>query len=183
MPTERKIQAVEELTAQIRDASIVITTDYTGLPVSALTDFRRALRQKGVEYHVIKNTLAYLAAEAAGKAGIKEVIEGPTGIAFGSGDPVEPAKAISDFIRTTRSIMKIRGAFLDGSVLSPAEVEQLAALPPKEVLVARLLGQVQAPISGLVYVLNGLISGLARVLQGRVDNLNKDGGAQEAVPV
>lgn len=176
MPTERKIQAVEELRERIAGSSIIISTDYTGMSVSAITNLRRALREKGIQFQVVKNTLAYLAADAAQRPAIKEIVQGPTGIVFGSGDPTEPARTVTDFIRTTRSPLKIRGGVLSGRKLTTQEVEGLATLPSREVLIARLMGQLQGPISSLVYVLNAPVGGLARVLQQHVENLSKGGG-------
>ena len=173
MPTTEKEQAVDLLAEKFDQSTIVITTDYTGLPVGDMTALRRSLREAGVEYRVIKNTLAYLAADKAGKPAIKDVIEGPTGVAFGYGEPAEPAKALSAFIRSARSALKIRGAELDGRALAPEEVERLAALPNRNELIAQLLMRMNGPIAGLVNVLNGPIVGLARVLQGRIDNLNE----------
>lgn len=173
MPTEEKIQAVKEIQEMLDGATIVISTSYARLPVSQMTILRHALREKGVRFKVVKNTLAYLAADAAGQPAIKEVIKGPSGVAFGYGEVTAPAKALSDFIRVNRSPMTIQGAVMDGRALTAAQVEQLATLPSKEEIIARLLGQMQAPISGLLYVLNGPIAGLARVLQGHVENLQK----------
>ena len=169
MPTESKVQLVEQLRGWIEQCTVAISTDYSGLSVDAMTRLRRELREKGVQFRVVKNTLTHLAADAAGKPAFKEIVEGPTGIAFGYGDPVEPAKALAEYIRGARSPLKIKGSLVDGRVLSSEEVEALAALPSKEVLAARLLGQLQAPISGLLNVLNGPISGLARVLQAHID--------------
>ena len=171
MPTTDKARQVEELAERFSRSTIVITTDYTGLGVDQMTELRRALREKDVEFRVIKNSLALLAADAAGKPEVKEVIEGPTGIAFGYGDASVPAKALADFIRTTKSALTIRGAELDGRVLDTEQVQQLARLPGRDELVAQLLSLMQSPITGLVYVLNGPISGLARVLRQHADNL------------
>lgn len=173
MPTQAKEDAVSELAEKFGRSSIVITTDYSGLPVGEMTALRRALREAGVEYRVVKNTLAYLAADAAGRPAIKEAIEGPTGIALGYGEPTEPAKALSGFIRSARSELKVRGGELDGKTLTEAEVNRLAAMPARDELIAQLLMRMNGPIAGLVNVLNGPIAGLARVLQGRVDKLRE----------
>ncbi len=177
MPTQRKIDSVEEMRKWMAECTIAISTDYTGLDVGAMTALRRTLREKGAQYRIIKNTLALLAADAAGRATMRDLIEGPTGIAFGYGDPVEPAKALSEFVRSTRSPLNVRGGVMGDRPLSAAEVGALATLPPKDVLVARLLGQMQAPLTGLVYVLNGPIAGLARVLQRQVEKLEEDAPA------
>ncbi len=173
MPTQAKVDAVNILAEKFEKSAIVITTNYAGLPVGQMTELRRALREAGVEYRVIKNTLAFLAADQAGRPAVKDVIDGPTGIAFGYGEPTEPAKALSGFIRSTRSALTIQGGELDGRALSSDDVQRLADMPTRDVLVATLLMRMNAPISGLVNVLNGPIAGLARVLQGRIDNLQE----------
>ncbi len=173
MPTEKNIRAVEDIKEFLQGASIVISTNYAGLPVGQMTALRRTLRESGVEYRVIKNTLTYLAADAMEQPEIKEIVQGPTGLAIGRGEPTEPAKALSDFIRTNRSVLQIIGGVMEGRTLSAAQVEQLASLPPKDQLIAQLLGQMQGPIAGLANVLNGPIAGLARVLQGHADQMQE----------
>ncbi len=173
MPTQAKFEAVELLKDKFERSSIVITTNYSGLPVSEMTELRRALREANVEYRIIKNTLAYIAADQAGKPALKEVIEGPTGIAFGYDDPLEPARALAGFIRANRSALAIRGGEMDGQALSVEQVNQLATMPGREDLVAQLLMRMNGPVTGLVNVLNGPIAGLARVIQGHVDNLQQ----------
>ena len=178
LPTEKKEQAVRDIQGWLDGATIVISTNYTGMSVSDMTALRRVLREKDVRYKVVKNTLAYLAADGAGKPEVKEIIQGPSAIAFGYGEPTEPAKAISDFIRENRSELAILGAVMDGDVYDSAQVQQLANLPGKDALLAQLLGQMQAPVSGLVNVLSGPISGLARVLQGHIDNQQQGQSAE-----
>ncbi len=178
MPTEKKIEAVKEIQEWMKDTSIIITTDYSGLPVGEMTDLRRALREKGVRYKVIKNTLTYLAADAAGQPLVKDIVQGPTAIAFGYDDPIGPAKALSEFISNNRSALEIRGAIMDGRLLTAAEIDALAKLPSKDVLIAMLMGQLQGPIAGLANVLNGPLSGLARVLQQHSDNLAQPSPAE-----
>lgn len=173
MPTQAKEEAVDLLKEKFERSSIVITTNYSGLPVSEMTDLRRALREANVEYRIIKNTLAYIAADRAGKPAIKEVINGPTGIAFGYDDPLEPARALSGFIRSTRSSLAVLGGEMDGKALTSDQVNRLATMPGREELVAQLLMRMNGPVSGLVNVLNGPIAGLARVIQGHVDNIQQ----------
>ena len=173
MPTQAKEDAVELLKDKFERSSIVITTNYSGLPVSEMTELRRALREANVEYRIIKNTLAYIAADQAGKPAIKDVINGPTGVAFGYEDPLEPARALSGFIRTNRSSLAIMGGEMDGRPLTSDQVNQLATMPGREELVAQLLMRMNSPAAGLVNVLNGPIAALARVLQGHVDNIQQ----------
>ena len=183
MPTQQKIDAVASLKEKFEGASIVISTDYTGMSVTAMTAFRRALRQQGVEYRVIKNSLAYLAADEANMPLIKEIVQGPSGIALGAGDPTEPARALVDFIKANRSPMTIRGGLLDDRALSAEEVSQLASLPPKDRLLALLMGQLLAPLTSLAYVLNAPLAGLATVLTRRGEVLAEDQSAEpEAAP-
>lgn len=169
MPTQKKIQEVEELRKKIADCSIAISASYTGQTVASMTALRRALRAKGVEFRVVKNTLAGIAADAAGKPALKGVIKGQTGIAFGYGDPAEPAKLLADYIRAHRLTLVIRGGVLGSQALSGEEVRRLAELPPKNELVAMLLGQALAPIANFVYVLNAPLTALAIVLQRKVE--------------
>lgn len=177
MPTEKKVKAVEDFRQWLEGATIVISTNYSGMAVDDMTKLRRALRAKDVRYKVVKNTLAYLAADQSGQAAIKEIVLGPSAVAFGYGEPTEPAKALSDFIRENRSVLSITGAVMDGRVLTPAQVEQLASLPTKDQLISLLLGQLQGPVARLANVLNGPISGLARVLQGHVSNMEQQEAA------
>ena len=111
--------------------------------------------------------------------GVKEVVQGPTGIAFGYDDPIEPARAISEFVKTPRLPLQVRGAVMGDQTLTPAQVENLAQLPSKDQLISKLMAQIQGPITGLVYVLNAPIAALARVLQRAAET----GEAAAAAPV
>ena len=172
MPTERKKENVRLLSDRLERCAVAITTNYRGLSVAQMTELRRTLRQAGVEYRVIKNTLARFAAEQAGKQELMGIVEGPTAIAFGyTDDIVQPAKVLSDYIRTSRTRLTIRGALLDGRVLSAEEVQALSALPSKEVLITNLLGAMQGPIFALVRVLSANLQGLLILLQARIQQL------------
>ena len=178
MPTEAKRAQVESIRELLESSTAVVSTDYTGLSVESMTDLRRALRGNGVGFRVVKNTLTHLAADAAGKPGMKEIVEGPTGIAFSADDPVAPAKALREFIRSSRSQMTIRGGLLGEQVLSAAEVDRLADVPSKDELIARLMGQLMAPVTSLAYVLDAPVASLARVLQRKIDTAgNQEGEA------
>ena len=175
MPTPTKVQQVEELKDSLSRCSIVVGTGYQGLSAAAMTDLRRRLREEGVEYRVVKNNLVLRAAQEIGKDRMAEVLQGPTGVAFGYGDVVAAAKAINTFITTTRLPLAIHGAMMDSTILTADEVRSLAALPPRQELLARVVGQMQAPIAGLVNTLNGIISGLAIVLQRHVEQMQAEG--------
>jgi large subunit ribosomal protein L10 len=169
LPTEKKIQSVEQVRGLIEGCTIAISTDFTGMTVGAMVELRRALGETGAVFRVVKNSIANLAADGAGKPHVKAIIEGPTGIAFGFDDPVGPAKALAAFIRTAKSPLRIKGGVLGERLLTVEEINALAALPGKDAMVARLMGQLQGPITGLAYVLNGPVSALARVLQRRIE--------------
>jgi len=113
-----------------------------------------------------------LAAEAANRPQFKDLVQGPTAVAFGYEDPLNVAKAISDYVRTTRSVLTVKGAIMgDGPVMSPQEVSRLASLPPKAQLIANLLGQLQSPIQRLLGVLNGPLRSFGGLLQARIQQL------------
>ncbi len=171
MPTAKKEATIHELEEMFGRATIAIMTDYRGLKMSELTALRRRLRDAGVEFHVVKNTLGRLAAQHVGRESYQELLEGPTALALGFGDQVEASKALTEYVRTSRLNLPVRGAVLDGRVLQAAEVTTLANLPPRPVLVAMVLGTMMAPATGLVTVLSGVLSGFVRVLDGRAKQL------------
>ena len=172
MPTQKKAEQKEDLKQRFGEATIAVATGYQGLSADVMTSFRRHLREVGVEYLVVKNNLAVRASQEIGKERIPEILEGPTGIAFGMGDVVAVAKAVNDFISNNRLPVSIHGAVMGSDILTSEEVRTLANLPPKEELVGKMLGQMKAPMSGLVNVLNGVVVGLAVVLQRRVEQLD-----------
>ena len=171
MRKEEKKEVVRELAQKLSGCDIAITTDYRGLSVAEMTELRRRLRQEGIEYRVIKNTLARFAAEQAGKEGLTSIIEGPTAIAFCHGDVAAPAKALIDYIRSSKSELRIRGGLLDRRVLSAAEVTTLASLPSKEELVAKLLSGMQGTLFALVNVLSANITSFLNLLNARIKQL------------
>ena len=172
MPTQGKIDRVSALKEKLERCSITVTADYTGVSVNEMIDLRRRMRAAGVEFTVVKNTLMNLAADAAQRPQVKDIVQGPTAIALGYDDPQDVAKAVSDYIRTTRSVLAIRGAVLgDGPAMSSAEVSRLATLPSKPQLVAILMAQLQAPIQRLLAAMNGPLVSLDGLLQARIRQL------------
>src|SRR3954468_1947696 len=117
MPTARKKTQVRELQDLFQSSQVLIFTDYRGMTVAEITNLRRQLRDKGVEYHVTKNTLTTLAADKAGRAGMTAVLDGPTAIAFVGDDIPGAAKVLTDFVRTSR-ILQIRGGLVGHTVIS-----------------------------------------------------------------
>ena len=172
MPTQAKVDRVKELQEKLERCSIAVTTTYTGIGVNGMTELRRRMREAGVELLVIKNTLMYLAADAAQQPQVKDIVQGPTAIAFGYDEPSDVARVINDYIRTTRSVLTIQGAAMsDGVILQRPDVERLATLPPKSQLLAMLLGTMQGPIQRLLGVLNGPVQNLGGLLHARIQQM------------
>ena len=143
-------------------------TDYRGLSTAEITALRRKLDESGIEYKVVKNTLARFAAERAGRDDLVSFFEGPIAIAFGYGDITEPARTLTDYIRTSKASLSIKGGFLGDSLLSSEDVTTLAKLPSREVLLASILSGMQGPITALVNCLASPIRGVIGVLQARI---------------
>ena len=171
MPTEKKEKAVDSLQQVFSRCNIGILTDYRGLKTSELNELRRKLKEASVEYKVVKNSLAQIAARNAGLDYLEGTFVGPVAVAFGYGDITKAAKTLADYIRTSKSSLSIKGGFLEDRALSASELETLARLPSREVLLARVIGGMQSPIYGLVNVLAGPIRGMMGVLQARIQQL------------
>ena len=137
-----KVTAVAEIAEKFRSSSASVVTEYRGLSMARLTTLRRSLGE-GTTYRVAKNTLVQRAAEDAGVEGLEQMLVGPTAIAFITGEPVDAAKAIRDFARTNPGLV-IKGGFMDGRALTVTEVNQLAELESREVLLAKLAGAMKA---------------------------------------
>jgi large subunit ribosomal protein L10 len=171
MKKEKKQETVKKAEKVIADAKVAVVTDYRGMTVADMNKLRRKLREAGVEYRVVKNNLAAIAAKNAGKEDLKGLLIGPSAVAFGYADEITPARVLTEYIRTTKLPLSIRGGMLQNRVLSPQEVSVLASMPPREVLVARVVGQMKSPLYMLVTVLNANLAGLTRVLQARKEQL------------
>lgn len=161
-----KQAVVSEIKEKLTGLKGAVLTNYRGLSVAQDTKLRRKLREAGVEYRVIKNTLTRIAANEAGIEGLDKYLEGPTAIAMSKVDPVAPAKILSDFIRENKlQAIEIKAGLVEGKVIDANGVKALASLPPREVLLAQLLGTMQAPIAGFVRVLGGIPSNLVYALE------------------
>lgn len=163
-----KEQTLGELEGKFKKAQAAILADFRGLTVAEMNLLRKMARESGVEFEVVKNTLAHLAARRAGIEGLEQLLVGPTGVAFGYEDPVAPAKVIARFGREKKDI-PFKGGYLPGRILTVGDVKRLASLPGRDELVAQVLGTLQAPIAGLQRVLVGNIRGLAIALSRVAD--------------
>ena len=158
-----KVAKIAELKELISTSKCTVLVDFRGLTVAQDTELRRKMREAGVHYNVVKNTLLRIVAQEAGIEGLEPVLEQNTAIAVSPEDPVAVAKVVCDFAKTNDKL-KVKVGILDGKVISAEEVKAVASLPPKEVLIAKVLGSMQAPISGFVNVLQGTIRNVVYAL-------------------
>lgn len=166
----RKIASVAQLTEMLSRATSAVVTDYRGLTVRQLEDLRGRLRAEGIDYIVVKNTLARRAAVDAGSAGFADVLTGPVGLAIGYGELSAPARILFDHFRTTRTLPLVAG-LAEGQVLDGNDVRTLAELPSREVLLSRLAAALLGPLSTLAAALDAPLSTLAATLEAYRDKL------------
>ena len=162
MKRNEKERLVAELKDKLEGATALYYTDFTGLNVKKMTDLRRRFRKAGVEYVVIKNTLALRAVNESGLTG--ERLRGPTGIVVGK-DAVAAAKVLADFAKEFEQKPEIKGGMLDGKSINTAQVKKLASLPSREQMLADLGAGMQSPIASLIGAMNGLIGMFAGALE------------------
>lgn len=158
-----KVAMIATMKETMKNAKGAVLTDYRGIKVAQDTKLRRKMREAGVQYSVIKNNMASIAAKEAGIEGLDDYLKGPLAMVSSDKDPVAAAKLISEFIKENR-IMEIKGGLVEGKVIDAEGVKSLANLPSREVLLARLLGSMQSPITGFVTVLQGNIRNLVYAL-------------------
>lgn len=147
---EEKQQLIAEIAEQFGRSKAIIVTDYRGLNVAQATELRSKLREAGVDYKVLKNTMTRRAAEAANLTGLGDYLTGPSAIAFSYDDPVAPAKVLYDFAKKNKAL-ELKGGFVEGRKVDATEVESLASLPSREGLLSMLLSVMQAPVRNLAY--------------------------------
>lgn len=159
-----KVAKVAEIKELLTNSKCSILVDFCGLTVAQDTVLRSKMREAGINYMVAKNTLIRIAAQEAGIEGLEPVLEHNTAIAVAPEDPVAVAKIICEFAKENKAL-KVKVGVLDGKVISAEEIKALAELPPKEVLIAKMLGSMNAPISGFVNVLQGTIRNVVYALE------------------
>jgi large subunit ribosomal protein L10 len=178
MPSEAKLkihkEAVKAIATELKESQGAVLVDYRGLNVSQDTELRVALRGAGVKYSVVKNTMTRFAVRELGLEGLEASLIGPTAMATSKADPVAAAKVMSEFSKKFENL-DIKSGVVDNNVIDAAGVHALAELPPKDILVSKMLGMMVAPISGLVNVLNANIRGLAVVLSAIADKRQEQG--------
>ena len=175
MARPEKVAVVEDIAERFRGSSASVVTEYRGLSMAQLTTLRRSLGDTA-SYRVAKNTLVKRAAQDAGVQGLDEMLVGPTAIAFITGEIVDAAKALRDFSKTNQALV-IKGGYMDGRPLTVAEVNQLADLESREVLLAKLAGAMKANLSKAAALFAAPASQVARLAQALVDKRAEEEGA------
>lgn len=187
MATERKVQQVADLEERLGRTVMAIGLDYRGLSVSEMRALRVALREQepSMELRVVKNTLLNRAADNAGKPGVSEILNEATALVLGYEEEVAPPKALKKYLRESRLDIPIHGGYLDGEVLSAAQVDDLASVPGRLELMAKVAGGLNSPIGGIAGGINALLRELAAIVEARADQLAAESSEPEAesVPV
>jgi large subunit ribosomal protein L10 len=181
MQKEDKERVVAELTEKLRSAETLFVADYRGLTMPQIDALRGRLLENGAKLSVVKNTLTRRAAQAAGADALLALLEGPSAIAFieVDGDMVAVAKALADSARETK-VLEIRGGVMQGREISASKVEELAKLPPLDVLRGQVLGAIVAPLSAIAALLNAPLQNLYGLIEARIDQLGGQADQPEA---
>lgn len=159
---------VAALTERIKNASAGVLVDYKGITVAQDTELRTELRKNEIDYSVVKNTLVRFALDSTGLEELDPILNGTTSLATSTGDPIAPIRIVSEYADKLGGVFNVKAAFMDGKVLSDAEIKQIAALPSKDALYSQVFGTMLAPITSLAVVLNQIVE--------------KNGGAAAAEP-
>ncbi len=157
MPKPEKLEAVTDVKARISRAKSIIVTDYRGITVAEMTDLRNRLRKENVEYKIVKNRLAKIALKESGLDTMDAFLKGTTAIAFGTKDPVSPAKVLAAYAKDNAKL-KIIGGQMDGQLIDLATITTLSQMPSREVLLGRLVGSLASPVQKLAYGLNQTVA-------------------------
>jgi large subunit ribosomal protein L10 len=177
-----KEQVVTELAERLRSSQTLILADYRGLSVSELDEVRTKLLEHGARFHVVKNTLTKRAADEAGFETLKELLDGPTAIAFvGDGDMVSVAKTLSETARKTK-VLELKGGILEGTPMDASQVAELAKLPPVDVLRSQVLGAIVGPLNEIVGLFAAPLQDFVGLLDARIEQLGDEAPAAEAAP-
>lgn len=176
MPTPRKVLMVAELRELLQNAEIAIATSYQGVPMSVQSELRRTLEDAGAQFQVVKNTLLKRAANEVGQPLFGELTDGPTALAVSTGDIVAAAKALTTFISSRPNTpLAVRRAVVNGQLVDTAYVQDLATVPPKDELVARLAGNLVSKIAELVGLLQATARDFAGLIEARAVQLEEQG--------
>ena len=178
MPTQEKVETIEDLKSRLNGVKTVLLAEYRGLTVSQLSDLRQQLKAVSAEYKIVKNRLARLAIASSDVAGLSAALKGPTGMVLAKGDPVSVAKALQTFAKTNQALV-LKVGVVDGQMLEPAGLKALADLPSREALRAQIVGALTGPLAQLVGLLQAPQRELVYVLEQR-GSASRAGASGEA---
>jgi large subunit ribosomal protein L10 len=186
MNREQKAAVIDEIAAEIEASQAVYAVDYRGMSVPQAADIRTKLYENDTSFRVVKNSLTERAADKAGAAELKELLQGPTALVFVRGDAAAAAKVINDFARATE-LAPFKGGMLNGETLDASQIQSIARLPTRDVLYGQLVGLIASPITGLARGLNALLSGVAIALgqvqaKAEAGEITLGGGAGTPAP-
>ncbi len=167
-PRPEKVQEVDELKEILQSSTAAILADYRGLNVKTMSTLRKRLRESDGGIRIVKNTLLKRAADGMPAEKLVEDLEGPTALAYTTGDAANVAKTLTGFIREFRQ-MTIKGGLAEGHIMGPEQITALAALPPRQMLIAQVVGGLQGPVASFVSTMQQLYGGLVYTLQGVAD--------------
>ena len=179
MPTPQKAAQIDALVDQFERSQLTVIANYRGLSVSQLQELRGNLRESNAEFTVAKNTLTRIASGRVGVEVDEQFLEGPTALMFAYEDVVAPAKALTDFVRSSR-VLELKVGMMEGQTLTSSDIDALASMPPREELLGKLVGMLASPMSRTVGVLSGPSRSLAYVLNARAEQLSEGGSAEAA---
>ena len=163
MARPEKVAEVQAITERLEAAQSIVLADYTGLTVQQMTEFRVKCRENQIDCRVVKNRLAMIACDNANNVALKDHFKGPTAILFGPESQVEPAKVAVAFAKENKA-MEIKGGYVDGQYLDADKVMVLSKIPSRDELLAKMMGSINSPATGLTMALNGVASGLTRCI-------------------
>jgi len=179
LPTQRKIEQVEELANLFSNSDTIIIADYKGTSVAELSSLRKALNSSSSKFKIAKNTLAKLAAEKAEKNILADQINGPLGYILTNEDPSKVAKALFDYTEKNKIEFVVKKGLLDNELVDESTLLKLSKLPTKDILLSKLMGSMNSPLTNLVFVMNGTVQALATVIQRHVEKSAEEAPAEE----
>ncbi|MCW2927179.1 MAG: ribosomal protein [Thermoleophilia bacterium] len=178
MNKDQKATVVKDLTERFGETSTMFVADYRGLDMPDITELRSRLREADAQFSVVKNTLARRAAKDAGLEEVAELFSGPTAVAFVHGDAAAVAKALKDFAKGREGLLELRGGLMDGLRVDAGQINEIAELPPREVILAMLLSAVNAPATQLVGAINAPARDIVSLLGNWIEK-RKEAGETE----
>ena len=163
MARSEKVAEVQAIAERLEKAQSLVLADFSGLSVEQMTIFRKSCREQAVDCRVVKNRLAKIACDNAGFEFVKDLLQGPTAFVFGPESQVDPAKLVVEFAKENQA-MEIKGGVVDGQFLEISQVLALSKIPSRDELIAKMMGSINSPVTGVVGTVNGVISALARAI-------------------